>query len=351
MVFVTLFTRFKNVHFLKDVGMIPYHMHRDHGCTAIIAANRNEDEYPYLEEYAKGVRMHFFKGYGVAYIIRNAKKIDILNVYHLNLQSFILLSVFKMLRKKEAKSYLKLDIDERGLKRLLMKNPVGFIKRRTVRTADVVSAETEEIYRKLKEIFGEKIIFVTNGYHTEEKDPEKDFEKKNEILTVGLLGTEAKATDVLIKAFVRAAGERKDWILRLAGPVDDAFVNPHPDDDRIIFEGEIKDRERLKKLYRDAKVFAFPSRHESFGIVMLEAASCGDFIVSTKGVPAAADILKVTDNGAIVDIDDVDGLAGIFRDCMEKERDWNTSALETARLVFENYRWEETVDTLAGDLL
>lgn len=351
MVFVTLFTRFKNVHFLKDVGMIPYHMHKDKGCVSIIAANRNEEEYPYLERYAKGVRMHFFRGYGAAYIIRNAKKIDVLNVYHLNLQSFILLSVFRMLKKKKARSYLKLDIDERGLKRVFMKNPVGFIKRQTIRTADIVSAETEGIFGKLRDAFGEKIIYVTNGYHTEEKYPQKDFDKKNEILTVGLLGTEAKATDVLIRAFVKAAGERKDWILRLAGPVDDAFVNPYPDDERIVFEGEIKDREKLKGLYRDAKVFAFPSRHESFGIVMLEAASCGDFIVSTKGVPAAADILKVIKNGAITGIDDVDGLAGIFKDCMEKEKDWNADALETARLTFENYRWEETVDTLAGSLL
>ncbi len=351
MVFVTLFTRFRNVHFLKDVGMIPYHMHRDHGCTSIIATNRNEDEYPYLDEYAKGVRMHFFKGYGIAYIIRNAKKIDILNVYHLNLQSFILLFLFGILKKNGAKSYLKLDMDERGLKRLFMKNPVGFIKRQTVRIADVVSAETENICKKLRESFGEKIIFVTNGYHTTESQPEKDFDKKNEILTVGMLGTEAKATDVLIKAFVKAAGDRKDWILRLAGPVDDAFVNPHPDDDRIIFEGEIRDRAKLKRLYRDAKVFAFPSRHESFGIVMLEAASCGDFIVSTKGVPAAADILKITKNGETAGVDDVDGLAGIFQRCMDDERDWNAAALETARLTFEHYRWEETVDTLAGSLL
>ena len=84
---------------------------------------------------------------------------------------------------------------------------------------------------------------------------------------------------------------------------------------------------------------------------MLEAASCGDLIVSTKGVPAAADILKVTKNGAIIGVDDVDALAGIFKDCMEKDRDWNADALETARLTFENYRWEETVDTLAGSLL
>ncbi|MBR5377273.1 MAG: glycosyltransferase family 4 protein [Lachnospiraceae bacterium] len=351
MVFVTLFTRFKNVHFLKDVGMIPYHMHRDHGCVSIIAANRNEEAYPYLEEYAKGVRMHFFKGRGISYILRNAKKIDILNVYHLNLQSFFLLLFFKGLRKKGAKSYLKLDMDERGLKRLFMKNPVGFIKRRTVGLADVVSAETEDIYGKLKESFGKKIIFVTNGYHTEDDAPQTDFEKKKEILTVGMLGTEAKATDVLIKAFVKAAGDRKDWTLRLAGPVDDSFVNPHPDDDRIVFEGEIRDRERLKDLYRDASVFAFPSRHESFGIVMLEAASCGDMIVSTKGVPAARDILKITENGRITDIDDVDALAGVFRECMESGKDWNAAAQETARLAFENYRWEEIVDTLAESLL
>ncbi len=351
MIFVTMFGRFKDIHFCKDVGMIPYHMYKDHGCISVIASNKNEEDYPSLGNEGKGLRQHFYKGMGLIYLLRNAKKIDILNLYHLNLQSFILLWAFKLLKKKGAKSYLKLDMDERGKERLFMKNPVGLIKRLTIKAADLVSAETEEIYRELKKVYGEKIIFVTNGYYTTDKEPQKDFDKKNEILTVGNLGSEAKATDVLIKAFVKAAGDRDDWVLRLVGPVDKDFRDPCPGDKRVIYEGRISDREKLKDIYRKAKVFAFPSRHESFGIVMLEAASCGDHIISTRGVPAASDILKVTKDGWIVDVDDTEGLARKLRECMESGRDWDKEGEETARLIFDNYRWEGIVDSLAGILL
>ncbi len=349
--FVTIFTRFKNVHFLKDLGQIPYHMHKDHGCNSIIVTNRNDRNYEGLEKEVKGLKLHFIKGRGIAYVMRYAKKIDVLNVYHLNLQSFYLLLIFKLLKKPGAKAYLKLDMDDRGFDRLFMKNPVGWIKRRTMDLADVVSAETRDIYKKLKKVYGGKMIFVTNGYYSLHTGPERRFNKKNEVLTVGLLGTEPKATDVLIKAFVKAAGDRDDWILRLVGPVDKTFVNPCPSDRRVIFEGEITDRAELTKIYEEAKIFAFPSRHESFGIVMLEAADGGDYIISTTGVPAARDIIDVTKEGEIVPVDDVDALADALIRAMSDEIDYNEKGVRIAGSVFENYEWTKIVNGLAEKLI
>ncbi len=350
MVFVTLFTRLKNVHLLKDIGMVPYHMYREHGFTSVIVTNRNDREYDYLEKEVKGLRLAFIKGKGAAYLIRHAGRIDVLNVYHLNLQSFFLLWLFKLLKKKGAKSYLKLDIDNDGVRRLLMKNPVGWVKRMTIRAADVVSAETGDIYRRLKKIYGKKLIHITNGYYTTNPEPERFFEKKKEVITVGLLGTKVKATEILIEAFVRAAGDRTDWLLRLVGPVTPDFRNPYPEDGRIVFEGEIKDKEKLRELYRRARIFAFPSRHESFGIVMLEAAACGEYIISTEGVPAAKDIIRTTGYGAIVPVDDTDAFAEELKKAMDTDRDWNAAAETIAERTFERFRWEGILDRLAEKL-
>ena len=346
MVFVTIFTRLKNVHLLKDVGQIPYYMYRDGGYRSVIVTNKNDKSYSDLEDKVKGVRLRYIKGKGIFYVIRCARRIDVLNVYHLNLQSFYLLWLFKLLKRKGAKSYLKLDMDDKGYDRLFMKNPVGMIKRLTIKAADVVSAETNGIYDKLRAVYGEKVIFVTNGYYTLDKEPQKNFSKKNVILTAGMLGTEPKATDVLIKAFVKAAGDRKDWSLKLAGPVAEGFKNPYPEDERICFTGEITDRDKLNEMYREAKIFAFPSRHESFGIAMLEAAACGDYIISTTGVPAAGDIIDVTGAGDIVPPDDPDSLAEALKRAMEPDFDRNVKPEEIAERTFKYYSWSRVVSGL-----
>ncbi len=343
MLFVTLFTRLKNVHLTKDVGMIPYILHRDHDFTCRMVTIKNDEDYDYLEDEVAGLDIEFIKDKGALYLLHNAKDIDVLNIYHLNLQSWFNSLLFKYLKNKDALIYLKLDMDESGYDRLMRKNPVGLIKRLTMMHADIISVETMDLYKMLRRRYREKMLFLPNGYYTRSKAPEKGFKKKNIILTVGNLGTEAKATDVLLKAFHKAS---TGWELHLVGPVSPGFVNPYPKDKKIVFEGRITDRDKLKKLYRSAKVFAFPSRHESFGIVLLEAASCGDYIISTTGVPAAKDIIDITREGAIIDVDDVDALAEEFERITAEKKDWNTSAEKTAEKIYEIYRYEETVEPL-----
>ena len=346
MVFVTLFTRLENVHLLKDVGMIPYILHRDHDFDSVMVTRKNDADYSYIDRELKGLRIRFIKGKGAAYLLHNSRKIDVLNVYHLNLQSFFNLLLFRILKRRNAKSYLKLDMDDRGFDRLFMKNPVGWIKRRTVDLADVVSVETVRIYKDLHEIYGDRIIYLPNGFYTQKSAPESMFDKKNVILTAGNLGTQAKATDILIKAFRIAAGSEHGWTLKLAGPVAEGFVNPCQDYPGVVFTGKITDRQELRSLYREAKVFAFPSRHESYGIVMTEAASCGDYIVSTDGVPAASDITAVTGAGSIVPADDTAALAGELKRLMEDKRDWNGEAESIAYKAYSSFRWEPIVSGL-----
>ena len=46
--FVTLFPQCQNIHLVKDVGMIPYVMHRDMGYDSYVMCYKNGD-YPYLD--------------------------------------------------------------------------------------------------------------------------------------------------------------------------------------------------------------------------------------------------------------------------------------------------------------
>ena len=60
--------------------------------------------------------------------------------------------------------------------------------------------------------------------------------------------------------------------------------------DKIIFLGNITDKEQLNSYYTKAKVFVLPSRYESFGISSLEAASYQDYLILTD-VGAARDLI------------------------------------------------------------
>ena len=364
MVFVTLFTRLKNVHLLKDVGMIPYLLHRDFDVNSIVVSCRNDKEYPYIDSEVKGLKQMFIKKgpispifSGAKFVWKNASKIDVLNVYHLNLSSFIYLLIYKFRKKAGGKGYLKLDMDLNGYKRLFMLNPVGFIKRITMNLADVVSVETTTIAEWLGNKYGSKILYIPNGFYTDEKKPLRKFGKENIILTVGNIGTYPKATDVLLEAFAGAAAGN-DWKLVLAGPVDkkfehfiEEFMKKHRDlKDRIIFTGPITDKKILNDYYRKAKIFTLPSRSESFGIVLLEAAACGDFLVTTTGVPAGKDIYNDGKFGYIVPTDDSVALSGSFVRLMNSSADWEERAIEIADYTWHDFRWEPIITKLYENL-
>ena len=93
--FVTLFTRTENIHLLKDVGLVPYYLHRCFGVDASIATYKNSESYPYLEREVNGLKLEFFPKTklgklldGISYLTKEGKNIDVLNLYHLNLSSF-----------------------------------------------------------------------------------------------------------------------------------------------------------------------------------------------------------------------------------------------------------------------
>ena len=168
MKFVTLNPRTKNVNLVKDVGLIPYYLHTLFGVDATVITYQNDEQYPYLEKEVKGLKIEFIKKRfgrqldGMFYVLKHAKEIDVLNVYHLNAASLLSELAYK-LRNKNGKIYLKLDISYEGLRTLLLKDLRGMVKRLDIKLADVVSCETKKIQEVLIKNFGNKIIYITNG--------------------------------------------------------------------------------------------------------------------------------------------------------------------------------------------
>ena len=366
MKFVTLFLKTENVHLLKDVGMIPYHLMKDHDVDSTVATYRNSDEYSYADNEVRGLKLEFVKRTrygktvdGMLYLIKNARRIDVLNVYHLNLSSFFYEITYRLLNRK-GRIYLKLDMNPRGLISCLKKDPTGMIKRATIRMADIASVETTGMCRRLGKFYGDKILYIPNGCYTGEAGDcecgDTVTEKEDVILTVGNLGTSDKATNVLLEAYAEFMKEvpESNWKLKLIGSIDEAF-KPYIRDyfirypklkERVVFTGPITDKAELNEEYRKAKIFTLPSLSESFGIVLVEAAVRGCYLITSDMVPAGYDVSDRFKNGESVKAGDVSALAKAFKRMCNERYDWEGTAKRTAAYVSAAFEWNSIINRL-----
>lgn len=184
--------------------------------------------------------------------------------------------------------------------------------RRALRKADVVTACSEFVMRGLAEF--EEIrapsFVIPNGVEPNDfAGVSPATELGPYVLGVGRLVPQ-KGFDVLIDAF--ASDELLELSLVLAGEGFErdrlqARATELGIDSRIRFAGAV-DRSRVAELLRGARVFAFPSRREPFGIALLEAMAAGAPAVATAagGVPEFA---CDGENALLVQPDDAKALA------------------------------------------
>jgi hypothetical protein len=159
--FVTIFTDTENFHLVKDVGQLPYFMHKTEGYDAVLISYKNNEEYPYLNKEVKGLKLTFIPDKGrlfyfelgiLSYLWSFSKSINVLNLFHFKKDHLLYLLIYKTLNPK-GKAYIKLDMDilffkdynaflysKYSLKNYLLKGITKWMFKLT----DVFSVETEE---------------------------------------------------------------------------------------------------------------------------------------------------------------------------------------------------------------
>lgn len=261
-----------NVELVKDCGLIPYLLYKNHGCDVTMVGARG-DSYPYLEEYIKGVDMEFLPDGSqqakLDYITRYAREIDCLvlrGCYPTNTD----VARFYKYYNPAGRIYVGLDANSSWMDRISWSDKIFW---EFLSCCDVIATSCRAMQKHLNLKWPWKIELIPNGYYCFSPGGRKapEFSAKEEvILTVSRLGSAQKATDLLLEAFAVIAEEVPGWKLRLVGSVEKDFEayledyrNAHPElMERICFTGPIKDRDQLFGEYLKAKIFALPSIYE-----------------------------------------------------------------------------------------
>jgi glycosyltransferase involved in cell wall biosynthesis len=142
-----------------------------------------------------------------------------------------------------------------------------------------------------------KALVVPNGIDLSEfsslpgndeiRNRHPELKGKKVILFLGRLNWK-KGLDILIKAYSRAAQERNDVHLLIAGG-DDGYKNTAERlvrdlrlSNRVTFTGPLSGREKLEA-YAGSDIFVLSSYSENFGMTVVEAMACGlPIVISDK---------------------------------------------------------------------
>lgn len=317
-----------NGELLKDCGLIPYLLFKNHNCDVTMAGAPMEDSSNL--KYIEGVQLEFLPDGTLKskedYIRREAQNIDVLILRGFYPDYLPIVELYKK-ENPEGKVYLPLDANSGYMDRIQWQK--SFI-RDFMERCDVICTSGIAMQRHLNEKWPWVIEHIPNGFYrfsNIEWDPSYE-KKKNVILTVGRLGTEQKATHVLLEAFAKAEEELDDWEIHLVGTIEKGFEDylqwfwqKFPQiKERVRFLGQITKKEALYKEYLDAKIFALTSAWEGgTPNVIAEALFAGDVIAITK----IDEYEEATDKGRCgmaAEIGDVDGFRDILIDLCHHDR-------------------------------
>ena len=350
-------------HLYKDVGEVPYYLSKNYNveCEIVHLGNglsgnfRSVKLIPrkgFMSKLRKipGLGGIFYSIRLLTYLIKHAKKIDVLMLFHFSKFNFLAVILYKLMNSK-GKIYNKLDLDpcniEQKNNKITVKKYINFV--------DLFSVETLVAYEKIKHNFhgfdiDDKLLYLPNGFDEDliaENEIEiNDFkDKENLIITVGRLGAHEKITEMILRAIETL--DLKDWKVALVGPICNGFEKvieefyiKYPEKkSTVIFMDNITDKKILMDYYNRAKVFLLTSRRESFGIVLNEALYFGNYIITTN-VGAAIDITNNGQFGTVIKNNNSEDLKQVLTLVINEEINLETEYNKAIQHSNQYFVWE-----------
>ncbi len=323
-----LYPQLKNVDIIKTVGDIPYYLHQDYNYDSAIVAFNNES-YPYIDRL-DGVELDIIeKKYSInilnviRYLKKNAKNIDVLRCLHYSIPTFTYFFFYKLFNRKgivyftidtDYPTSLRLNGQKPGLRYKIETAFSVFLFKYLIDFATLETKRATNVFYDSNDIYKEKLEYVPPFINPDDSIVK---EKKNQIISVGRIGSHQKASEIILEAYKKAMSECEDkWTLKMVGPISDEFNEyidrfydeNHDLKENIIFTGNISNREKLYETYAESKIFLLPSRYGSFEIVFCEALFYDNYLlVSDIGVGDY--IVGISEFGENVEIDNIEDIS------------------------------------------
>ena len=196
-----------------------------------------------------------------------------------------------------------------------------------LRQARRVTAVSRSLARSIEDSVGVRAQVVPNGINTEFFSPGPPRSGPFVFLTVGHLEHQ-KGIDVLLHAIARL-GATPDVRFRFAGDGSQAatyraLAGSLGISGCIDWLGAL-DRAGVRDAMRACDCFVLASRHESFGIVYVEALATGKPVIATRS--GGPEDLVHEGNGMLVPVEDVEALAEALRAMRARAREYDAAAI------------------------
>ena len=145
-----------------------------------------------------------------------------------------------------------------------------------LRKSDLISTESKELLNKFQNGFldisiSDKIFYLPNGFDKTSINPIKNInEKENIMITVGRIGSNQKNNEMMLNALEGL--DLRDWKVYFIGPIEDSFHVKVKDfytrspkmRGKVVFLGNIDNKDKLYEWYNRSKVFFLTSQYEGF---------------------------------------------------------------------------------------
>jgi glycosyltransferase involved in cell wall biosynthesis len=130
--------------------------------------------------------------------------------------------------------------------------------------------------------------------------------RSKRVITIGRYAYQ-KGYDILLRAWAEIEKKYPDWQLAIYGmgnqnPLRNQMKDLGIDADRCLLNGPVND---VSKEYLNSSLFVLPSRFEGFGLVIIEAMSCGVPVVAFNCPMGPDEIITDGEDGFLVPVGDV----------------------------------------------
>lgn len=211
--------------------------------------------------------------------------------------------------------------------------------------------QTDEMKKSIEKFLGDKKkgknIVIPNGCEVQIFKP--DYSKKSKLFKIIFVGrlVEQKDPFTFLKAIKLYSTTNNNFIVHILGdgPLRkkmEGYVSRNHLKDNVKFFGWVT-KGRLIEEYQTANLQIAPSLDEGMSVAVLEALSCGQYIIAT---PASGntDVIKESVNGELVNYRDYKGIANRIKKYYEEKFSKNYTVPEDFLNKFRmKYEWSNVV--------